>query len=218
MKELENKTLQSFLNHLTEELKSENENREYENLSENNRYLILDIPFLISSLWEAFSAEPNTYSDFIKCLNKAYNYQIRIVSPDNDYYGICKAIVDFYTSKEAYEGFEEYQYEIFFLYDQRDLGYCDCTPDMKDYREDKQCCGHGCDWWAPSFEIRKSYYMGKHSWNGDEHDYWNFEDEFYMSDKELADKKDKEDRERQIEELRNRIEADQKRLDELENI
>ena len=39
-----------------------------------------------------------------------------------------------------------------------------------------------------------------------------------MSDKELADKKEKKDRERKIEELRNRIESDQKRLAELENM
>ena len=131
---------------------------------------------------------------------------------DDDYFGICKAIVTFYDSKEV----KDFQYEINFIYNQRDWGYCQCTPDMKDYREDKHCCGHGCDWWAPSFEIKKSYLMNRYSWNGDEHDYWGFEDEFYMSDKELADKKEKEDRERQIEELRNRIESNQKKLAELE--
>ena len=52
---------------------------------------------------------------------------------------------------------------------------------------------------------------------GDEHDYWEFEDEFYLSDKELAKKKENEDREREIKELRNRIEMYQKRLAELEN-
>lgn len=217
MKELENKTLQNFLDTLTEELKNENESREWDNQSEEIKKEIFDIPYIISSLWEAFRAEPNTYLDFIKCLNKANDYQIRIVLPDNDFYGICKAIVDFYIPEDEYERFEEYQYEILFLYDQRDWGYCQCTPDMKDFREDKQCCGHGCDWWAPSFEIRKSYFMGKHSWNGDEHDYWNFEDEFYASDKELAEKKEKENRERQIIELRNRIESDQKKLAELES-
>ena len=50
----------------------------------------------------------------------------------------------------------------------------------------------------------------------DEHDYWEFEDEFYLGDKELAKKKENEDREREIEELKNRIEADQKRLKDLE--
>lgn len=188
MKKLQNDTLQIFLDRLAEDLKSENENREYENLSEDNKYQILNIPFLISSLWEAFRAEPNTYSDFIKCLNESYDYQIFITETDNTYYGICKAIVSFSTSGTEWMS-EDYQYEIDFLYDPRDWGYCECTLDMTDYREDKHCCGHGCDWWAPAFEIRKSFKIGNHSWNGDEHDYWDFEDEFYADDKELADKK-----------------------------
>ena len=216
MKKLQNKTLQTFLDRLADELKSENENREYENKSEDDRYSILNIPFIVSSLWEAFKAEPNIYSDFIKCLSKAYDYQITIVEPNNDYYGICRAIVGFYVSDKVYEGLEEYQYEIEFYYDPREWGYCECTPDMKDYREDKGCCGHGCDWWAPAFEMRKSYEVGNHSWNGDEHDYWDFEDDFYKDDKELAEQEEKRHKELEIKELKARIEADSKKLAELE--
>ncbi len=215
MQKLENGTLQRFLEELTDVLKAENEDREYENKSEDDRYSILNIPFIVSSLWEAFRAEPNTYSDFIKCLNKAYDYQINIVEPDNDYYGICKAIVGFHVSDKVYEGLEEYQYEIEFYYDPRDCGYCQCKPTDKDYREDKDCCGHGCDWWAPAFEMRKSFNASNHKWNGEEHDYWDFEDEFYASDKELEEKKAKEDKARMIKELKNRIEVDSKKLAEL---
>ena len=215
MQKLENNTLQTFLDRLAGELKSENENREYENVVTNNEYKILNIPFLISSLWEAFRAESNTYSDFIKCLNEAYDYQIIITEPDDNYYGICKAIVSFSISEIECMP-EDYQYEIDFLYDPREWGYCECIPDMKDYREDKGCCGHGCDWWAPAFEMRKSYIMGSHSWDGDEHDYWDFEDDFYKDDKELADKKTAEDKTRMINELKSRIEADSKKLAELE--
>lgn len=216
MQKLQNDTLQKFLDRLTEELKSENKDREYENKSEDNKKSIFDIPFLISSLWEAFRAEQSTYSDFVECLNKSYDYQINIVEPDNDYYGICKAIVSFHISEKVYEGVEDYHYEIDFFYDPRDWGYCDCTPDMEDYRVDKQCCGHGCDWWAPAFEIRKSFNMGGNSWHGDEHSYWDFEDEFYTSDKELADKKAEDNRLREIEFLKKEIENASKRLSELE--
>ena len=216
MQKLENYTLQKFLERLKDDLESENENREYENLSEDDKYSILNIPFLISSLWEAFRAEPNTYSDFIECLNKAYDYQILITEPDNDYYGICKAIISFYVSDNMCGGVEDYQYEINFNYDPRDWGYSVCTSDMEDYREDKHCCGHGCDWWAPAFEMRKSFSVSNHKWHGDEHDYWNFEDEFYASNKELADKKAEEDRLREIKELKNQIETASKKLAELE--
>ena len=87
---------------------------------------------------------------------------------------------------------------------------------MTDYREDKHCCGHGCDATFCEFSLHKVLHITSGSWYGDEHDYWEFEDEFYTSDKELADKKAEEDKSRMIEELKNRIEADQKRLDELE--
>ena len=217
MQKLENYTLQKFLERLKDDLESENENREYENLSEDDKYSILNIPFLISSLWEAFRAEPNTYSDFIECLNKAYDYQILITEPDNDYYGICKAIISFCVSDDMCDGVEDYQYEINFNYDPRDWGYCECTSDMKDYREDKHCCGHGCDWWAPAFEMRKNFSVSNHKWHGDEHDYWEFEDEFYASDKELAEKKAEEDKAKMIKELKSRIEADSKKLAELES-
>ena len=38
-----------------------------------------------------------------------------------------------------------------------------------------------------------------------------------MNDKELAEKKEKEDRKREIDELKSRIEADRKRLSEMES-
>ena len=215
MQKLQHDTSPQRLARLKDAVECENENREYENLSEDDKYSILNIPFLISSLWEAFRAEPNTYSDFIECLNKAYDYQILITEPDNDYYGICKAIISFCVSDNMCDGVEDYQYEINFNYDPRDWGYCECTSDMKDYREDKHCCGHGCDWWAPAFEMRKSFSVSNHKWHGDEHDYWDFEDEFYASNKELADKKAEEDRLREIKELKNQIETASKKLKEL---
>ena len=86
---------------------------------------------------------------------------------------------------------------------------------MPDYREDKHCCGHGCDATFCEFELHKVLHITKDTWNGDEHDYWDFEDDFYMSDKELADKKAEEDRLREIKELKNQIETASKKLKEL---
>lgn len=109
-----------------------------------------------------------------------------------------------------------YDYLISFTYDFRDYGYCECTPDMDDYREDKECCGHGCDATFCEFLLQKISYVKRDSWHGDEHDYWNFEDEFYLNDEELAAKKREEDKERMIEELKNRINEYDKKLKELE--
>lgn len=91
-----------------------------------------------------------------------------------------------------------------------------CTSDMEDYREDKHCCGHECDATFCEFLLQKISYIKRDSWHGDEHSYWDFEDEFYLNDEELAVKKRKEDREVEIRELKKRIEEDSKRLVELE--
>ena len=185
MQKLENKTLQIFLDRFVDGLKSE--------LGCNNlKNDQLDIPFIISSLYQSFKNHTDIFKDFIQDLCLYPDYNISILD------------------------YPKYNYKLCFAYDTRNYGYCECTPDMPDYREDKHCCGHGCDAAFCKFSLHKVLHIASGSWEGDEHDYWEFEDEFYLSDKELDEKKEKEDREREIEELKNRIEADQKRLAELE--
>lgn len=110
----------------------------------------------------------------------------------------------------------DYDYLLSFTYNKRDYGYCACTPDMPDYREDKHCCGQTCDTVFCKFSLQKILYVNEGCWNGDEYDYWKFEDEFYLKDEELAAKKEEEDRDVEIRELKKRIEEDSKRLKELE--
>ena len=105
-----------------------------------------------------------------------------------------------------------------FSYDERNLRYCECSPGDLDYREDKHCCGHGCDWEASKIEVRKSILVSRCSWDGDEHDYWDFEDEFYADDKEENEKKKLAEREYKIRELKETIENAQKELEKLENL
>ena len=66
MKKLKNKTLQAFLDNFVEALKDENENSGWDNKNEENKESIFDIPFLVSSLWQAFREKLDTYTDFIK--------------------------------------------------------------------------------------------------------------------------------------------------------
>ena len=217
MQKLENKTLQIFLDRFVDGLKSE--------LGCNNlKNDQLDIPFIISSLYQSFKNHTDIFKDFIQDLCLYPDYNISILESQNDYNGLIDVEInlikyidnnenDFYD-----QDYPKYNYKLCFAYDTRNYGYCECTPDMPDYREDKHCCGHGCDTAFCEFSLHKVLHVASGSWEGDEHDYWDFEDEFYLCDKELAEKKEKEDRERQIEELKNRIEADQKRLAELESV
>ena len=218
MKKLQNYTLQKFLDTFVDELKRENSDREYHDTRK------LNIPFIISTLYQSFNNNTDKYNEFISDLEKWSDYGLIIDKPVNDYNGIIDVTVSLIKydeeSEEDYSEYDtpDYDYKFCFSYDERNWGYCECTPDMDDYREDKKCCGHGCDASFCAFELHKIVHVVEDTWHGDEHDYWDFEDEFYASDKELADKKASEDKARMIKELKSRIEADSKKLAELESV
>lgn len=215
MQKLENSTLQKFFNELIRAIKSENEERR--GFKKPKREL--DIPFLISTLFQSMTKNEDKYKDFLADLEKYSDYQITIHKSNNNWNGIVDAFVNLikYTNDEDMRDYDipDFDYELHFFYDERHWGYCQCTPDMEDYREDKQCCGHGCDATFCSFSLHKILNVTTDEWHGDEHDYWDFEDEFYKEDRELAEKKEKERKEREIIELKARIEADSKKLAEL---
>lgn len=222
MYKISNDTLQKFLDCFVEEVKRENTDRKRNGIHEVN------IPFILSTLYQSMNNDTEKYEDFIQNLEEYPDYNINIGKSKNDYNGIIDVSIHLFNYHEHEDEDEDYDpytnydcpnynYLLSFSYDERNWGWCECTPDMPDYREDKHCCGHGCDASFCSFSLHKVLNIVSDSWHGDEHDYWEFEDEFYASDKELADKKREEDRAREIEELKNRISADSKRLAELEN-
>ena len=215
MKKLQNDTLQKFLDKFINELKRENSDREYYETRK------LDIPFIISTLYQSFDNNTDKYKEFISDLRNWSDYGIIIENPVNEYNGIVDATITLikYSDEESdyYQVYDTpgHDYKLCFSYDERNWGYCECTPDMPDYREDKHCCGHGCDASFCAFELHKIVHVINDTWDGDEHDYWDFEDDFYKDDKELADKKAEEDRLREIKELKNQIETASKKLKEL---
>lgn len=213
MQILQNYILQKFLDKFINELKNYNDYMKYLGTKE------LNIPFIISSLWQSFDKNTYKYEEFISDLEKWSDYQISIDESTNDYDGIIDVtvvLVDVNNSEYLDIVYSNYNYRFEFSYDERLFGYCECTPDMPDYREDKHCSGHGCDASFCQFILYKVLHITKDTWHGDEHDYWDFEDEFYASDKELADKKAVEEKTRMINELKRRIEAESKKLAELE--
>lgn len=214
MKYSDNTVIQEFIEQLVDALKYENECKE----SYDEKF---NIPFLISALWQDLMDRSKCYDGFCSDLKDCDNYDI--VIENCDYY-ICKTNVIIYNGiKDMYGdscGYIEakFRYEIIFSYDERNWGYCKCKPNDLGYREDKHCCGHGCDWEAPTIEVRKSFLVSNHSWSGDEHDYWEFEDEFYLDDKEENEKKLVAEREYKIKSLKETIKNAQRELKELENL
>lgn len=158
---------QQFIENIIEIFKSENERGE-------SKY---DIPSIIAPLDQRLGE----CEEFINDL-KTNNYYINILDiEEEDFYTYAKLQIVFYngqSEEESYYDYLNFSYKIDFTIDQRDWGYCMCSEGDKDYDSRHGCCGHGCDWSAPSFSITKQYHCGNYDWLGDEHDYWNFEDNF----------------------------------------
>ena len=212
MIKLKNPTLQKFILQLIDAIKEEN--RDAIGYVEPKQ---LDIPFVISSLYQSFKDYPKKFTEFIKDLEDYPDYEIVIEIPQI-YDTVATATVFFvecYPLHEDGDNILDFRYVINFELDDRPWGYCECTPDMPDYREDKHCCGHGCDATFCRFTLTKTYDVTFGSWNGDEHDYWDFEDEFYMSESELKAKKEREEREKEIRRLKDEIEKNTERLNTL---
>lgn len=167
----------------------------------------LNTAFLIAPLAQDINYHFEKYADFAEDLRYLTLVCVEVMS--NDYKDQVKANI--YIDEE-----EKYYYEIVFNSDTAYLGYCECIKTDKGYREDKKCCGYNCDWDYPTVEVRKVQIVSKHDWEGTQHEYWNFEDEFF-------DKNDKAKRERikkeskiRIEFLQNEIKRMQDELKEIE--
>jgi hypothetical protein len=189
--------MKKFLKEVTKLLITENE---YDIVN-------LDIPYITSVLHQNLNNEK--YSDFINDI-MTNNYDLYYAEDETQ--GWTNGVLTVSISDKNDEDKELCTYTIEFKMEQRHWGYCECTPEDKDYRGDKDCCGHGCDWTAPAFEIKKIIFIGKDSWHGDQHDYWDFEDNFYKTNEELEKEKLKKDKETRIEELHNAIKEMQEEL------
>lgn len=177
----------------------ENENREY------YKHKLIDIPFYVSVL------EQNLNNDKYKELHKDLEkLEWHLVFLDEENYYINSKIQIVFEDRNI-----PYSYMITFEYDNRYWGYCQCSKEDADYDARYDCCGHGCDWSAPKFSITKETYLGSSSFKGDEHDYWDFKDNYYS-----VTEKDKQEQERlsKIKALKEEKAKIEKELNELENV
>lgn len=209
-----NAAAQIFLNKLAEEMAKSNE------MYIQEKEYPIDIPFYISILWQRIKNYPEKYKDFLKDITYERNYEIYQKTPCDPsiwMVKIFKTFDEYLKESEVNDNCEaiKYEYEIEFSYVERYWGYCDCDEGDKDYREDHQCCGHGCDWDAPAVTVYKCYDVDDGVWNGDEHDYWDFEDAFYKDDLERKARIEEEAKRQRIKELEKQITSYQNDLDKL---
>ena len=200
---------QKFLENLAKEMDEWNEVNKH-----NPNTYDVPIPFCIAALWNQFKFHDENYKEFFEDIKEDRLYQI-IPNEYGEVYMIN-------LSEHVHSGGwnlgispKNYHYEFHFSYEERNWGYCQCQPGDEDYNEEHQCCGHGCDWEAPAVRVYKCYDVDDGVWDGDEHDYWDFEDAFYKDDLELKARIEEEAKRQRIEELERQIASYQDDLDKL---
>lgn len=172
----------------------------------------IDIPYIISSLYQDFCNYPEKFTLLILELKSCSDYSFEIAKSQNDWNGYFDVFIYFYTGNDKYD---ELYYKLQFKNEERLDEYCECVPGDPDYREDKHCCGHGCDAVFCEYQLVQVSSITSGSWDGDEHDFWDFEEEFLLSDEELKRKIEKEERKNRIESLEKQIKELNHRLEEL---
>lgn len=140
-----------------------------ENVNPNKKH-ILNIPWIIAP-FEQHLSEDN-YKELLNDL-KDNDFYVSYYKDDNEYYTNGSFEIHIYKTHNALP----YYYKITLGYDER-WGYCECVEGDNDYDARYNCCGRGCDWDAPSFRIEKISNLGSSSFDGDEHDIWDYEDKY----------------------------------------
>lgn len=200
----------NFIHDLIDILNRENEERLEKKISP------LDICFIISVIEQRIEE----YPDFINDI-KNKEYYINQYIPD-DSEGYTNGKIEIFIKKKnpdtdlLIDQYTDYHYIIEFLFDERPWGYCQCTPEDEGYNEEHQCCGDGCDWTAPAFNILKVIDYGRTSWDGIEKDYWGYEDKFNLKEENKNKKIEEFKKEKHKTYLKKRILELQKELKKLD--
>lgn len=160
----------------------------------------IDIPYVLAPIEQNLSSKK--YKEFVNSI-KTYDYGINYLEDKTGGYTNGRITVKLFD--KIIENRIAYSYEIEFTYENRYNEDCTCTKKDDGYREDKHCCGRKCDWIAPSFTINKIEHVGSDSFSGLQHEYWNYEDDFYKHDQELLNEKATKEREERITYLKDNI-------------
>lgn len=197
-----------FIENLVKELNSINEDRVY-----HDKYP-LDVCYMVSAI-DQHIEECKEFIDDISnntyCIN-GYDEDNSDGYTDGKIRILIEKPEEQKESERMMDAFYNYSYYIEFLHDDRYWGYCQCDSDDVNYNENHKCCGMGCDWTAPRFNLTKEIDMGCNSWTGQEKDYWEYEDNFNNNDKNKKEEVEKFIKEQRIKRIKVEIENLQKEL------
>jgi len=170
---------QNLISRVTKCLKDENERN-----SSDSEWKALNVPFMIAPLAQLLENHP--LKDLEDHLKEWSIFDLYYDTDKTGGYGEGSIrLITYKSSQLTFSEISNITYVFEFMRDERPYGYCECNPNDEDYREDKHCCGHGCDWDAPGVIVKKVLDIANHPWEGDEHDFWEFEDSFYKVNDDL---------------------------------
>jgi hypothetical protein len=190
-------TKDKFIQCLTRELNRVNKDRL------NSKKQIIDVCFIISII----DKEIENCNEFIKDIEK-HEYIIYInINPSAYTDGDCEIYLDSVP----------YTYQIDFLYIEKYLGYCICSPEHLLYNKKYNCTGINCDWSVPKFTLRKIETLYCGIWKENQRDYWKYEEEFRQKESNLIKEIEDYNKHQEIERLEKLRDDLQKKINELKN-
>ncbi len=130
---------------------------------------------------------------------------------------------DDYELIRIHIGFSKmYSYDIIIKEDFRMIGYCMCDETDEGYNKIHKCCGVKCDWYKPTFFIKKTEYIAHRiDFKGLEKDLWKAEDEFiekYFEKDESIEIKKNEKRNQLLQDIAYHKQFIQNLQEQLENL
>lgn len=164
--------------------------------------------------YETLKQNADQFKNFIE---DCENHYLEIRYEEDNLDGYSEGSFEFHLYEESpYKEYGwqtklNYYYKMTLLFDERNWGYCECTPDMEGYNETYECCGVGCDWSAPSIQLDKIENVGYASFDGYQRDMWELEKKWSTYLKVYEDKQ-KQERIKYIDEQIARLEEEKQRL------
>lgn len=211
-----------IVNSLIESIEKEMKNYNKEAERDYEEYGVDKTRINIPNCLAVFEQHLDDYSELISDLEK-YDWWINIEESDEDDCINYIIRIDFQEASDddiidEYDGYYDAKYANFHydieLYDTEVYsGYCECTEEDEGYDARYHCCGYGCDWYCPTFSVKKVIELGSSQFNGYEHDLWDYCDEYYGVTVKEKEEKQKREKRKRIEE---QIKSLQKELEELD--
>jgi len=186
-----------FIDSLISKLNYENSTRLMRNVE------LIDVCYIVSII----DQEIENYDVFIKDITE-HKYDIYAhIEPSCYTNGDCSIDIEN----------KSYYYKIEFLYEDKFLGYCQCSPENPLYNKMHKCTGINCDWDAPKFNITKIEFLGSAVWNKVQREYWQYEENFKQKESNIVKEIEDYEKQKKIDRLKRIIKNSQEELNELEN-